>query len=428
MKPYNHQYSRMKTPALDNEKHCFCFFVFQHPHHPQHHQHPQHPQHHHQHPQHHQHRNHNDVKASEGPPWSENHSEINNNIGDSTHDSINVQYIIERRKAELNFKRSQREDTIKAKDCTRNPLLEIDNNKYYEAKEVTSLHNWKSSNIDGQHKYPPPSAPPGVFEDMNQMFHRVGIRFSNNHYERYSYHSDSSKDDVNIEAVGDAHLQRLHLACVEKMLKLDLDSDIKGTDSLSKLDNMMTPVTSSLVTPFLGSSQDIHGSIESNQCYQLIEVVSVALAYSEVLQLQGQTDKAVLVVEDAIEKLKKDMKDIEESNEDNNISYNWDVLDPNSEITAKKIDLLLESHKRLGPLYKVMGDFQNAEKHIRWFISLAENKSDKITDLAHAYSLLAVIFDGLDRLDDAFEADTRALELLETIKVLQRERDLKLNY
>jgi hypothetical protein len=85
-------------------------------------------------------------------------------------------------------------------------------------------------------------------------------------------------------------------------------------------------------------------------------------------------------VEDAIEKLKKDMKDIEESNVDNNISYNWEVLDPNSEITAKKIDLLLESHKRLGPLYKVMGDFQNAEKHIRWFISLAENKSDKITD------------------------------------------------
>ena len=75
-----------------------------------------------------------------------------------------------------------------------------------------------------------------------------------------------------------------------------------------------------------------------------------------------------------------------------------------------------------------MGDFENAEKHIRWFISLAENKSDKITDLAHAYSLLAVIFDGLDRLDDAFEADTRALELLETIKVLQRERDLKQNY
>ena len=419
----------MKTPSLDNEKQCFCFFVFQHPQHqhPQHHQHHQH----HQHPQHPQHHNlyeHSDVKASEGPPWSDNHSEINNNIGDSTHDSINVQYIIERRKAELNFKRSQREDTIKAKDCTRNPLLEIDNNKYYEAKEVTSLHNWKSSNIDGQHKYPPPSAPPGVFEDMNQMFHRVGIRFSNNHYERYSYHSDSSKDDVNIEAVGDAHLQRLHLACVEKMLKLDFDSDIKGADSLSKLDNIMTPVTSSLVTPFLGSSQDIHGSIESNQCNQLIEVVSVALAYSEVLQLQGQTDKAILVVEDAIEKLKKDMKDIEESNEDNDISYNWDVLDHNLEITTKKIDLLLESHKRLGPLYKAMGDFENAEKHIRWFISLAENKSDKITDLAHAYSLLAVIFDGLDRLDDAFEADTRALELLETIKVLQRERDLKLNY
>jgi len=428
MKPYHHHEYRMKTPTLDNEKQCFCFFVFQHPKH-QHHQHHQHshPQYHH----HHYHYEHSDVKASEGQPWSDNHSEINNNIGESNHDSINAQYIIERRKAELNFKRSQ--DAIKAKDCTRNPLLEIDDTEYYEAKEVTSLHNWKSSNIDGQHKYPAPSAPPGVFEDMNQMFHRVGIRFSNNHYERYSYHTDSNKDDVNIEAVGDAHLQRLHLACVEKMLKLDFDSDIKGTDSLSKLDNMMTPVTSSLVTPFLGSSQDIHESIQSeyttsNQCYQLIEVVSVALAYSEVLQLQGQTDKAVLVVEDAIEKLKKDMKDIEESNVDNNISYNWDVLDPNSEITAKKIDLLLESHKRLGPLYKVMGDFENAEKHIRWFISLAENKSDKITDLAHAYSLLAVIFDGLDRLDDAFEADTRALELLETIKVLQRERDLKLNY
>jgi hypothetical protein len=65
-------------------------------------------------------------------------------------------------------------------------------------------------------------------------------------------------------------------------------------------------------------------------------MVNVALAYSEVLQLQGQTDKAILVVEDVIEKLKKDMKDIEESNEDNNISYNWDALDPNSETTSKK--------------------------------------------------------------------------------------------
>lgn len=306
------------------------------------------------------------------------------------------------------------------------------NHEYCNAKEVTSLHNWKSSNLDGQHKYPPPAVPSGVFDDMNQMFHRIGIRFSNNQYEKMQ--SDSSREDLDIEAIGDAHLQRLHSACVEKILKLDFENEEKRIESIDILGNgnyHMAPTTSSLVSPFLGSSLDFDENSEFNDNSttsqsQIIEVVSVALAYSEVLQLQGQSEKAIKIVEEAIEKLKLDMKDIlNDDSKSVTTSYNWDGLDSNSEVTSKKMDLLLESHKRLGPLYKIIGDYENAEKHIRGFISLAEKNSDKIADLAHAYSLLAVIFDGLDRLDDAFEADTRALEMLETIKVLQREKDMK---
>ena len=374
-------------------------------------------------------------------PNSDNHSEINNmniieNNNNNNTNKNDMHYIIQKRNNELNFKRSQRDDSIKIKDCNRIQLLEMnEGNDLYEAKEIVSLTNWKSSNVDGQHKYPYPPAPPGVFEDMNQMFHRVGVRFSNSHYDRHSLQSDISNEDINIEAVGDAHLQRLHMACIEKMTKLDNDND--QLNVLGKLDSKLSmPSSSSLATPFLGSSQDFHEKYYNNDNNdtnqnQLLEVVSVALAYSEVLQLQGQTDKAIILVEDVIDKVKKDMKDqtssttVSNKGSDSNNTYNWELFDANSEVTCKKLDLLLESHKRLGPLYKIMGDYENAEKHIREFISLAENKSDKITDLAHAYSLLAVVFDGLERLDDAFEADTRALELLETIKVLQREKEMK---
>jgi tetratricopeptide (TPR) repeat protein len=117
------------------------------------------------------------------------------------------------------------------------------------------------------------------------------------------------------------------------------------------------------------------------------QFVSVTVAYSEVLQLQGNVSEALSVVVKLLE-------DLEANNNEGNERH------------------VALCNRRAAVLYKLAGKSAEAEVCVRQYISLIKDNRGDIKDLAYAYALLATIIEESGgRSQEALAMDKMALSL-----------------
>ena len=153
----------------------------------------------------------------------------------------------------------------------------------------------------------------------------------------------------------------------------------------------------------------------------------VALIYTEVLQLQGRPQEAVVVLSKAIEKLNSDLAEAKRlrSKKDPQTGGSSDSTSVASAATRtatqslefdhlKKMKALC--HRRIGSLYKLTNRLKVAEEHIKRYISIVERTNSTDLDSVRretslAYSLLTAIYDAMGKTAEAQAADKVAIEL-----------------
>lgn len=147
----------------------------------------------------------------------------------------------------------------------------------------------------------------------------------------------------------------------------------------------------------------------------------VALIYTEVLQLQGRPQEAVIVLSKAIEKLNSDLaeakrqrkKDLHSSGDSSIVSGSTRTPTHTLEFDhLKKMKALC--HRRIGSLYKLTHRLKDAEEHIKRYISIVERgvSTDAVKrETSLAYALLTSIYDAMGKTAEAQAADKEAIEL-----------------
>jgi tetratricopeptide (TPR) repeat protein len=195
-----------------------------------------------------------------------------------------------------------------------------------------------------------------------------------------------------------------------------------GDQHLAKLEDMCKRI---LVSILSDKDRDVKGqprdvdSISNGQGH-----TEVALVFTEVLQLQGRPQEAVVVLSKAIEELNSDLAEAKR--------LRGVKKDPNSDASSiqsartasqslefdhlKKMKALC--HRRIGSLYKLTNRLKDAEEHIKRYINIVERGTP--TDIVKretslAYSLLTAIYDAMGKPAEAQAADKTAIELAASI-------------
>lgn len=154
----------------------------------------------------------------------------------------------------------------------------------------------------------------------------------------------------------------------------------------------------------------------------------VALVYTEVLQLQGRPQEAVVVLSKAIEKLNSDLAEAkrQRSKKDppsaSTSSDSASVASASTRTAAQSLEfdhlkkMKALCHRRIGSLYKLTNRLKDAEEHIKRYISIVERTSSSDVDAVKretslAYSLLTAIYDAMGKTTEAQAADKVAIEL-----------------
>ena len=148
----------------------------------------------------------------------------------------------------------------------------------------------------------------------------------------------------------------------------------------------------------------------------------VALVYTEVLQLQGRPQEAVLVLSKAIEILNNDLSEAKkirskkDSHGDSMSMASGKSSNPLDFDHLKKMKALC--HRRIGSLYKLTNRLKDAEEHIKRYISIIERttSSDVMRrESSMAFALLTSIYEAMGKTAEAQAADKTAIELAAAI-------------
>ena len=283
------------------------------------------------------------------------------------------------------------------------------------------------------------------FAESNQMLNRLGVKLERSEMDQLDVtrimrapscdtpRAAESGDHITIS--GDVHLARLQQACQDQLMRQRRPKDNSRTSSVgsyAEFSGSVTDSSSSVGSRNSGSSSGVNNSLVRNPMVQFDSSVStiaesteplqatpllgptsldlafggtaaainssptanddelneeqfvgVTMAYSEVLQLQGNVSEALNVVV----KLLGDLEVI------------------NTEGNGRHIALC---NRRAAVLYKLAGKSTEAESCVRQYISLIKDNNCDTNDLAYAYALLATIIE---------ESGGRSLEALAMDKV-----------
>lgn len=153
-------------------------------------------------------------------------------------------------------------------------------------------------------------------------------------------------------------------------------------------------------------SQKQSSSPLDDHIIEIEKLCDIFLARSEVQQLQGYYNESIDCLLEGFAFINGNLSEIMHNSNS--------MMDYKYQIKLKKMTSSI--HRRLGTLYKIMGDFEEAEVHTTKHILLLEEimlqdpDVENFKKLAFAYSNLAIIFDQLEYHDKAIEADSKALE------------------
>jgi tetratricopeptide (TPR) repeat protein len=192
---------------------------------------------------------------------------------------------------------------------------------------------------------------------------------------------------------------------------------VLGDQHLAKLEDMCKKILASIL---LDKDRAVNGKLKDRDLLSNGQGhTEVALIYTEVLQLQGRPQEAVVVLSKAIEELNSDLAEAKRQRKKNDPSS-----DSSSIVSGRTSSQSLEfhhlkqmkalCHRRIGSLYKLTHRLKDAEEHIKRYISIVERMSS--TDAVRretslAYSLLTSIYDAMGKLAEAQASDKVAIEL-----------------
>lgn len=224
------------------------------------------------------------------------------------------------------------------------------------------------------------TSPQGSLMETAAMFNLLNIKFDR-----------SLQQAESITAIGDSHLGKLEVACRNLLQQISAARKNKKDKDVPQ-----SPTAASLPS-----------------------YTEVALAYTEVLQLQNRPKEAVIVLSKAIEKLNADLAQAKHHRSLTSTMHSESTAGSSaSGFTAEEYEHLKKvrtnCQRRIGSLYKATGKYKDAEEHVKKYISRLERQTSTPTvkrEKANAYSLLASIYDLTGKSEEAMAADQKALEL-----------------
>jgi tetratricopeptide (TPR) repeat protein len=192
-----------------------------------------------------------------------------------------------------------------------------------------------------------------------------------------------------------------------------------GDQHLAKLDDACKTIMASILNDKSRLARGMSASTDSVSNGK--GHTEVALLYTEVLQLQGRPQEAVVVLSKAIEELNSDLseaKRLRGSKKDASASDASSVVSSKTTGQTLEFDYLKKMkalcHRRIGSLYKLTNRPKDAEEHIKRYISIVERGSSNDVvrrEISLAYSLLTSIYDAMGKSMEAQAADKIAIEL-----------------
>jgi len=195
-----------------------------------------------------------------------------------------------------------------------------------------------------------------------------------------------------------------------------------GDHHLAKLEEACKKIMSSILNDKSRMSQGLVKDVDSASNGK--GHTEVALLYTEVLQLQGRAQEAVVVLSKAIEELNSDLAEAkrQRGSKKDNASDGASIASTRTTNQTMDFDYLKKMkalcHRRIGSLYKLTNRLKDAEEHIKRYISIIERgaTSDVVRrEISLAYSLLTSIYDAMGKTIEAQGADKIAIEVAASI-------------